>query len=101
MPENRTKAGKFAPGCSGNPGGRPKKTDAQRAAQEAIQALASDAVELVSAIMRDETAPLPVRLKAAEMVLDRSIGKPISCTDARKQLENEEWEDKINRHLGF
>lgn len=34
MPQNRTKTGTFAPGTSGNPGGRPKRTDAQKAAQE-------------------------------------------------------------------
>ena len=61
MPENRRKTGKrggkrstsFKPGQSGNPSGRPKKTDEQRRiedmakehSQEALKALGKDAVD--------------------------------------------------------
>ena len=34
------------------------------------------ALEIIGSIMEDETAPTAVRLKAAEMMLDRAIGKP-------------------------
>lgn len=38
MPQNRTKTGRFKPGSSGNPGGRPKRTPEQRDALEAVAA---------------------------------------------------------------
>ena len=101
MPQNRTKTGTFAPGTSGNPGGRPKRTDAQKAAQEAIQALAGEAAELLAAIMRDATAPLPTRLKAAEMVLDRAIGKPMPGLEVKKQQENDAFAAKFGLGRAF
>ncbi len=80
MPQNRTKTGTFAPGTSGNPGGRPKRTDAQKAAQEAIQALAEE---------------------AAEMVLDRAIGKPMPGLEVKKQQENDAFAAKFGLGRAF
>ena len=75
--------------------------NAQKAAQEAIQALAGEAAELLAAIMRDATAPLPTRLKAAEMVLDRAIGKPMPGLEVKKQQENDAFAAKFGLGRAF
>lgn len=66
----------FKPGQSGNPGGRPKKTPEQKDALEAIRDLAPNAPVVLLDIMNNPTAPPAARLKAVEMILDRTYGKP-------------------------
>ena len=66
------KSGRFAPGSSGNPGGRPK--DEARVA-ELARSYTSEAVETLVHLMRhgkDER----VRGTAAQALLDRGWGKP-------------------------
>ena len=66
------KSGRFAPGSSGNPGGRPK--DEARVA-ELARSYTSEAVETLVYLMRhgrDERA----RGTAAQALLDRGWGKP-------------------------
>ena len=86
MPANRRKTGNktsFKPGQSGNPNGRPKRTEAEKDALEKIRNLAPDVPELLKSIMQDEKASPAYRLKAAEMILDRAYGK----ADARIQMD--------------
>lgn len=66
----------FKPGKSGNPGGRPKRTPQQNDAMEAIRALAPAAPAVLMEIMSNAAAPPAARLKAVEIVLDRTYGKP-------------------------
>jgi len=79
-PENRGQTGsrrgpdgKFLPGGSGNPGGRPK------AAHRVID-LARENTELaittLAAICSDEGAPASARVAAANHLLDRGWGRP-------------------------
>ena len=68
----RTKSGQFAPGTSGNPGGRPK--DEARVA-ELARSYTSEAIDTLVDLMRhgkDER----VRGTAAQALLDRGWGKP-------------------------
>lgn len=86
MPANRRKTGNktsFKPGQSGNPSGRPKRTEAEKDALEQIRKLAPDVPELLKSIMQDKKASPAYRLKAAEMILDRAYGK----ADARIQMD--------------
>lgn len=85
----RTEHGQFAPGHTGNRGGRPKMDPAVRAA---LEAQTMPAVQKLIEIMegaektfvvgkgdnaRLETAPdHDLQLRAAQALLDRSIGKP-------------------------
>ena len=66
----------FAKGQSGNPSGRPKNTQEQQDALEAIRALAPQAPAVLMDVMTNPSAPPAARLKAVEMILDRTYGKP-------------------------
>ena len=68
----RTNSGQFAPGSSGNPGGRPK--DEARVA-ELARSYTNEAIDALVELMRygkDER----VRGTAAQALLDRGWGKP-------------------------
>jgi hypothetical protein len=69
---NRNKSGQFAPGTSGNPGGRPK--DEARVA-ELARSHTIEAIDTLVELMchgKDER----VRGTAAQALLDRGWGKP-------------------------
>ena len=76
MPANRQKTGRFAPGTSGNPSGRPKQTKEQADALEAIRALVPDAVGEVKRLLLAKDTPPAVKFRLAELILDRTYGKP-------------------------
>lgn len=88
LPANRTKTGQFLKGQSGNPSGRPKRSEAERDALAAICGLSGLAVSTLEGIMQDEAAPPAIRLKAAQVVLDRICGTPMNL----KQIEDNEAE---------
>ena len=68
----RTKSGQFAPGSSGNPGGRPK--DEARVA-ELARSYTSEAIDTLVELMRHGKDDR-VRGTAAQALLDRGWGKP-------------------------
>ena len=85
-PQNRRRTGNkgsFKPGQSGNPGGRPRRTDEERDALEEIRKLAADVPGKLKTLLNDKRTPPAVRLKACEIILDRTYGKP----DSRLKLE--------------
>jgi hypothetical protein len=68
----------FVPGQSGNPSGRPKEDPLLK---EMARARTAEAFEVVLACLTDDDPK--IRLKAAEVVLDRGHGKaPIALTGA-------------------
>ena len=70
----------FAPGVSGNPGGRPSGLSRVTELARAHSEKALDA--LVAAL--DEPDPL-VRMKAADLLLTRAWGKPSQALDESEQ----------------
>ena len=72
----RLKSGRFAPGESGNPSGRPKQTPEQADAMEQIKALAPEAVAEMRRLLLAEETPSALKVRSAEAVLDRAYGKP-------------------------
>lgn len=77
-PENRQKTGQFKKGASGNPGGRPKMTDAERDALAEIRTLAASVPEKLRAMLNSSKTPPAVKVKICEIILDRTYGKPDS-----------------------
>ena len=63
--------GRFQPGKSGNPGGRPK---AARSIQELARKHAPEAINTLAEIAREGTPG--ARVSAAVALLDRAYGKP-------------------------
>ena len=74
---NPTGKGGFTKGKSGNPGGRPKMPAEVR---EMLLAKANEAVQVITKFLSDSDPR--VALKAAELLLDRAYGKPVSATEA-------------------
>ena len=70
--QKRNKSGQFAPGTSGNPGGRPK--DEARVA-ELARSYTNEAIETLVDLMRNGREER-VRGTAAQALLDRGWGKP-------------------------
>lgn len=76
MSENRKKTGQFVRGKSGNPGGRPKRTEEQKKALDDVRALAPTAARTLRHMLTGKEIPAAQRLKAVEIVLERTYGKP-------------------------
>jgi len=64
----------FAPGQSGNPGGRPKGLT--RRVRELVGDDGTEIAEFMYAVMADEGARMADRLEAARWLADRGFGKP-------------------------
>lgn len=91
MPANRTRTGRFKSGSSGNPEGRPKHTPEQRDALEAVKSLAPHAVEAMERLLTAEDTPPALKVRIAEIVLDRTYGKPKQCTDVGLSHHGEDF----------
>ena len=71
---NHTPKGKFQPGVSGNPAGRPKE-DAEF--KQLAKAKSEAALNLLIGFMEDEKADKELRARCAIYVIERAHGKPI------------------------
>jgi hypothetical protein len=74
----------FKPGTSGNPGGRPKIPMAVR---EALEAATPKAIAFLARILDDENEKTSDRIRAAEALLDRGLGKPPQALDIGADIE--------------
>jgi hypothetical protein len=74
----RDNAGRFLPGKTGNPGGRPKVPEEFK---ELAKEHSFTALETVVAILQDPDAKAADRLRAADIILDRALGRPVQSTD--------------------
>lgn len=86
-PENRQGSGKggkrstsFKPGKSGNPGGRPKKTDEERTLEAMCREHTLLALATVLAIM-DAGEIERNRLAAAQFIIERGWGKAVQAVE--------------------
>lgn len=71
----RTKSGQFAPGCSGNPSGRPRRLEVEAQALRDMCQLTPLAVQTLRDVLESETVKPELKIRASEIVLDRTIGK--------------------------
>jgi hypothetical protein len=79
-PENRSHqvverlpSGRFAPGVTGNPGGRPQ---AVRDVAAAARVHTADAISVLAEIMNSQKAPYVARVAAANSLLIQGWGRP-------------------------
>lgn len=95
MAENNEKATKrkgnngngFKPGQSGNPGGRPKRTEEEKDTLEQLKTLAPNVPAVLQAILENDSVSPAYRLRAAEIILDRVVCK--AETMMRMQIDKE------------
>ena len=80
-PANRTETGRFRTGCSGNPSGRPKRSEAEREAITRLSELTPMALDTLSELMTSETTPAKVKILCCQIVLERVLGKPMEHSD--------------------
>jgi len=73
--EKTARGRQFMPGQSGNPGGRPRMTDEQRAAAITAREFTADAIKTLIQIMKDPKASASARVSAACAILDRGWGR--------------------------
>ena len=81
----RNASGQFRKGVSGNPGGRPRKTEEQKEALEQIKELAPVAVAKLNEILTGDHVSAYARLQAIDIILNRTYGRP----EASLKLESE------------
>src|SRR5262245_35698251 len=79
----RLSNGRFKPGHSGNPGGRPKLPMALR---DGMRSLADDAMRVLEDALASEDER--VRLMAAAQILDRGYGKPNQTVDMNARVNS-------------
>jgi hypothetical protein len=75
----------WAPGESGNPGGRPRKTTEDRSAEAILHGTASKAARIVKDAIEGKKISA-VQLKAAESCLDRTLGRAPVAVDVRLEM---------------
>ena len=93
--QNPEKPWLFQPGKSGNPGGRPKKTEEQKLAEknliEAVRQFGPQAFEKMCEMIKNDKTPAVARVQLIQMVLEYAIGKPessIKLTTSQQSIEN-------------
>lgn len=78
----RSKEGRFLPGTTGNPGGRPKSAIEMR---DLARASAVDALMTLVHIMR--TGKPLEQVQACKMILERAYGRPVPSTEENESSE--------------
>lgn len=90
--------GRFVPGTSGNPSGRPKATPEEINLLARIKSLSEKAVNALESVLDDPNASTEAKLKAANIVIERQLGKPHqqvdqTIRDERPNPSDMEWPD--------
>jgi hypothetical protein len=78
----RDPGGRWAPGVSPNPGGKPKTTRNGKSLPELCRVYTEDMLRLLHQVAMDPAEPTPMRVTAAEAILRRGWGdKPATLGD--------------------
>jgi uncharacterized protein DUF5681 len=68
----------FKPGQSGNPGGRPKRTEEQRTFEQMVRSATPKAVEVLQRCLDDPKAAWSDRMKASLALISYAEGTPVN-----------------------
>lgn len=77
----RNSNGTFAAGSSGNPAGRPKRSEQEKEVIDEMCRLVPAALGTLNQMLTGENVPGYLRMKAAEIVFDRVCGKPMTALE--------------------
>ena len=80
-PGIRASNGQFAPGQSGNPSGRRKRTQAEIDALTMIRAACPEAVRIAIKMLRSNDTPAAIKLRIVEMIINRTYGREPVASD--------------------
>ncbi len=86
----RGENGRFLPGQSPNPGGRPKKTDEEKDALEEIRKLAPGVAGYMVTMLNNPRVPAVAKVRILEIILERTYGKPETSVRLNADIQNNE-----------
>lgn len=89
-PNRRDEKGRLQKGSCLNPSGRPKRTEAEKEAIETMRLVTPEMVDIVLSIARNENASHYARLQAAELIMNRAMGRPESYLKVEKTEDSVE-----------
>ena len=89
-PVERNADGTFQKGVSGNPSGRPKRTPAEQQAIDRMKEITPEAVEVVYGILKADNTTVYAKLQAAELILNRAMGRPETYLRVENADESQE-----------
>ncbi len=86
----RGEKGRFLPGKSPNPGGRPKQTDEEKDALEEIRKLAPGVAAKMTELLNNPRVPAIAKVRILEIILERTYGKPETAVRLNADIQSNE-----------
>ncbi len=86
----RGEKGRFLPGQSPNPGGRPRKSEEEKDALEEIRKLAPGVAAKMQEMLDAPRVPAIAKVRILEIILERTYGKPETAVRLNADLQSNE-----------